>query len=386
MQQQPRLKTVPRVSASEFAEYLRRIPSEPAIVLGGMEDWKHQGRWPVEHLAARLQDDWVMVAASEGQRFNYSVEEADGIGNKGFAGEIMAFAEARKLICGETPTARHYYLMQRSIPDEFPQLMPDIAVPGWIEHEQLSTNLWFGSAGNVTPLHFDVSNNLFAQLHGRKRMLLFAPHDTPYLSPYPVESNMRHVSHVDAESPDAVRFPAYAHATPVSLELDAGELLFLPAYWWHQVRSLTVSISVNFWWQPTLEQSLKPNALRELPGLFDQDGLRGFRDAELTPNGLDFATAAAILLDAECRNAAVIVAAAAVREALTKACGPLKPDEHAAQWQTLIEVWKSRQESTKSNAGFETLQRHLPECLNDPEYIPPHEAVAAIVQLAGDIA
>jgi jumonji domain-containing protein 7 len=351
-----------------------------------MSDWKHQGRWPVEHLAARLENDWVMVAASDGQRFNYSVEEADGVGNKGFAGEIMAFAEARKLICGETLADRHYYLMQRSIPDEFPQLMPDIVVPRWIEDEQLSINLWFGSAGNVTPLHFDVSNNLFAQLHGCKRMVLFSPHDTPYLSPYPVQSNMRHVSNVDAESPDTNLFPAYAHAAPISLELNAGELLFLPAYWWHQVRSLTASISINFWWQPTLEQSLKPNALRELPGQFKADGLRGFRDAELTPNGLDFATAAAILRDAECRNAAVLVAAAAVTEALTKAVGTPKDARHDEQWwQALFEAWKSRPEAAASSAGFETLQRYLPECLDNPEYVPPHEAVRTIVQLASEL-
>jgi ribosomal protein L16 Arg81 hydroxylase len=32
--------------------------------------------------------------------------------------------------------------------------------------------------------------------------------------------------------------------------LEAGELLYLPPGWWHHVRSLGVTISVNTWWAP----------------------------------------------------------------------------------------------------------------------------------------
>jgi hypothetical protein len=27
-----------------------------------------------------------------------------------------------------------------------------------------------------------------------------------------------------------------------------GELLYIPRFWWHQVRSLDFSVSVNYWW------------------------------------------------------------------------------------------------------------------------------------------
>ena len=110
--------------------------------------------------------------------------------------------------------------------------------------------LWTGPAGTLSVLHFDRAHNLFAQLYGQKKWILFPPEDAKYLYwPSPnLRREMMQFSPVDAERPAMARFPLFAKATPIEIILKPGELLFLPAAWWHQVRSLTPSISLNFFW------------------------------------------------------------------------------------------------------------------------------------------
>jgi hypothetical protein len=54
-------------------------------------------------------------------------------------------------------------------------------------------------------------------------------------------------SGVDFVAPDLARHPAYADARPQVVTLRAGDALFLPEGWWHQVDSDGTTIAVNFW-------------------------------------------------------------------------------------------------------------------------------------------
>ncbi|KAJ1619721.1 hypothetical protein T492DRAFT_889889 [Pavlovales sp. CCMP2436] len=48
-------------------------------------------------------------------------------------------------------------------------------------------------------------------------------------------------------APDLKRFPLFASAEYLELLLAPGDVLFLPQGHWHYVRSLSTSVSVNFW-------------------------------------------------------------------------------------------------------------------------------------------
>ena len=54
-------------------------------------------------------------------------------------------------------------------------------------------------------------------------------------------------SAVAVEDPDLKRFPEFAKATAFDVILGPGDFVFIPARCWHYVRSLTASISLNFW-------------------------------------------------------------------------------------------------------------------------------------------
>lgn len=171
-----------------------------------------------------------------------------------------------------------YYFMQQSIPKNFPELARDLVVPKWVDASQITEqNLWFGGSGNVTPLHYDAANNFLAQICGKKRVTLFDPMQTAKIYPFPITAKTPNMSYVNIEEPDFDRFPEFRSAQPIELVLGAGDLLFLPAYWWHHVRSLEVSISVNFWWDPSPQQHLVPAALRMIPAMYEQDRLASLR-------------------------------------------------------------------------------------------------------------
>ncbi len=105
---------------------------------------------------------------------------------------------------------------------------------------------WLGPAGTVTPLHCDYDDNVFAQLWGSKRICLAPPHHDEFL--YPSEANaILFGSPFDPEAPDYERFPLARHAAVIDCTVGPGDMLYVPAGWYHQVRSLTFSLSSNRW-------------------------------------------------------------------------------------------------------------------------------------------
>ncbi len=105
---------------------------------------------------------------------------------------------------------------------------------------------WIGPAGTVTPLHSDFDDNIFAQVWGTKRIFLAPPHHDEFL--YIREANpVLFGSPFDPEAPDFDRYPLARQATMIEVIVQPGDMLYVPAGWYHQVRALTFSLSSNRW-------------------------------------------------------------------------------------------------------------------------------------------
>jgi len=87
------------------------------------------------------------------------------------------------------------------------------------------------------------------QVSGRKKVILIPPEQSDLVY-YPCREFGRnlHFSPVEAERPDLDRHPRFARATPWEVTVQPGDMLFIPAAWWHYLRALEPSISLNFWW------------------------------------------------------------------------------------------------------------------------------------------
>jgi hypothetical protein len=81
---------------------------------------------------------------------------------------------------------------------------------------------------------------------GSKRFLLYPPHNAGFL--YLKQANPALAgSPFDPDAPDYAAFPLARQARQIECVVQAGELLFLPAGWFHHVRAETFSLSANRW-------------------------------------------------------------------------------------------------------------------------------------------
>jgi hypothetical protein len=143
---------------------------------------------------------------------------------------------------GETPA----YMGNNIVPEK---LLTLIRFPDYFERQRfISPRIWIGPKGTLTPLHRDDTDNLFAQVWGQKSFILAAPHHRAALGTWSTSpKGGLDGCDFNPDAPDYQRFPAARDVPFLRVVLQAGDLLFLPEGWFHQVQSVSTSLSVNFW-------------------------------------------------------------------------------------------------------------------------------------------
>jgi tRNA wybutosine-synthesizing protein 5 len=174
--------------------------------------------------------------------------------------QVMKFSEFidRLLLVHSEDKKMHYYLRsiginpRKEVSDvwkAFPGLESMFTLPEVIESllsaRYFSSVLRISSADTQLWTHYDVMDNLLFQLHGRKRVTFFPPTDVGYLY---MEGSSSKV--IDIDYPDLKRFPLFSRARPISCFLEPGDILYIPALWFHNVLSLDEpSIAINYFWK-----------------------------------------------------------------------------------------------------------------------------------------
>ncbi|HZU82322.1 MAG TPA: cupin-like domain-containing protein [Polyangiaceae bacterium] len=235
-------------SREEFAELA--AGRRPLLFPRAVEDWPAVSKWTQDYLRSRIGPKELTVTVSSREVFEGDLEKGhyhcDQMHNMTFD----AFLDG----ISETPS-RHYNLHRQNLETTLPELYADVRVPGIIpDRGFLLPALWMGPRGSVTQLHHDFADNLFAQVRGRKRVLLADPQQEGafYRFPYRTygERSSWHLSLVKTSlSPDLASFPDFAGVELYDFEMSPGDLLYMPAFWWHEIHALDQpTISISFWW------------------------------------------------------------------------------------------------------------------------------------------
>ena len=100
----------------------------------------------------------------------------------------------------------------------------------------------FGQRGIIAEAHFDAVRNFIALLRGRKRYVLLPPEECGELLLMTEGAAARHTA-ADWTTPEGIAAVGAARALEVVLE--PGDVLYLPAFWFHFIVSLETNAVCN---------------------------------------------------------------------------------------------------------------------------------------------
>ncbi|XP_077998374.1 uncharacterized protein LOC144451416 [Glandiceps talaboti] len=218
-------------SADFYKNYIKK--SRPLLIKGGGNRWPAVDLWPDEE---------------------YLLENF---------GEEVFRVDLRKVWDDKHPPRMNMYMKDFLdiykkkdiyLDSPFPRsgMLHDAFVPTVLECEELfakvdSASLLFSSGNTSYVFHQDGYENIITLIAGQKTFLIAHPKDghKVYANQF---TTMPGLSPIEPEKVDLVKFPKVADLDYYEVHMEAGDQLYIPIYWWHQVRSYKApNIAISLW-------------------------------------------------------------------------------------------------------------------------------------------
>jgi hypothetical protein len=235
------------------AEVMTR--GEPGVLRGIARDWPMLAGGTVAAAAAELERfdagrsaEVFVGAPAIGARYHYD----DTLAGFNFDRRTMPFRDALAAILATAGQDDRPSLYMGSLTAEtfFPGIEPSVRLP--FVPASVRPRFWIGHASTVA-CHYDTMDNVACVAAGRRRFTLFPPDAIGDLYVGPIDHTMagQPVGLAVGSAPGDPRYPLFERARDraIVVELEAGDALYLPKLWWHQVEATgDVNILVNYWW------------------------------------------------------------------------------------------------------------------------------------------
>ncbi|MFH9062491.1 cupin-like domain-containing protein [Streptomyces coeruleorubidus] len=222
--------------ASEEAPATRVRTSTPTVFRAAAATWPAVREWSFPYLASLAPGLPVQLVAgnreTERTRFTTST-----LGS--YLGSLTREAHP-----DEVPA----YLKEFDLLKEFPQLRADLRSRELFPSGTIrSSATWIGPSRARTGLHCDLLDNLAVQIMGTKRFYLARP------------------GTVKQAGKESRKYDAWARLSLIGAEelaagqddgdffvadLEPGDVLYVPAYWWHEVVNLTPGVLLSGFFGP----------------------------------------------------------------------------------------------------------------------------------------
>ncbi len=325
------------------------IPHIPLIVRGLFLEDDNYDRWNLDFLLSAVKDVEREVPMTIFEKRENKHEQFFKSGSG-----MLADLKTALTLANSDPEAngKYYNLLETKIPE----LIHQIAIPDYLKDKTNSDEgqLWIGN-GNITATHFDVFNNFYFQIKGKKIFYLYDP--ASYFFLYPMGSNNTEI--FDIENIDFTRYPLARKIKPIKVKLSPGDFLFLPSFWWHQVESEGPYISLNYWGYPRIDECLcypgyyeivKHFEMGVLIQMYEKCNKSGFEGYSLTD-------AAELFLYHGCNWGAYMIGMSLLQQELSGLCEmySLEPDKSIIDRTANLIERSNRQEVNLNNITFENI-------------------------------
>ncbi len=233
-------------------------PTTPLVVRGAASSWLAAAPWTRDWFAETSGDTTIKIRAFfEGETvpscgFDATVREyaaylhtGDGSAFRervaGLSGAVGRDVSTAAFNCGSIPVGE----LDPSCAEGIDlTVLPDL---GTSVLDDTIVHYWIGTAGSSIGLHRDGYFGWLVQLRGRKLATLLAPDQRRWLA-LPAWNAI--YSPVDVHDETMERHPRFRHASCHRATLEPGDALYIPCWWFHELRSLDDdTTSVNVWFR-----------------------------------------------------------------------------------------------------------------------------------------
>lgn len=261
-----RLEAVAEIPAAAVAAAAAAVGGRPFVVRAGVAAWPAVAKWGPAYLRATVGHRTVPVevgvggggvaAAGKGgggagaavtERLALLSEVLDGMVEPPAATAAVAADPAAD---AAAPAPPPLYMAQHPLLEQLGSLAADVHPPPWVPPNRplVGVHAWVGPPRTHTRLHTDTADNALAQVAGVKVVRLVDPRHTSCLAVPAGDGARGNVAGVDDLVHPAGSGAAAVAAVPYGrVVLRAGDVLHIPAGWWHDVRSVGAAVSVNYW-------------------------------------------------------------------------------------------------------------------------------------------
>jgi hypothetical protein len=249
------MKSIPRrtglTETSFIEEHVK--PNQPVIVTDAQASWRAPREWGPRYLAEKVGDMEVQVYDNlftllDVERLDAylarNFDKPDGVVSneyvRGYARfKDLDFAWSDSLFLGLAPDWGHPYFFPH---DSFvlPRAPKGHAISP-VSDIFPYKGIFISGRGARTRLHRDPfgTEAMLCQFYGEKQLLMFEPRHA--------DKVMSNGQCVDPAAVDDLQFPSFKGLAPTFEDaLRPGEILFIPGGWFHDVLSLSDSISITW--------------------------------------------------------------------------------------------------------------------------------------------
>jgi hypothetical protein len=232
-----RRRAIDRVTNIDPIDFRRHYfaADTPVVIAGAGASWP-AANWTHAMLGSRYEQTSVRLLSA-------APNEAKGRPGEGRDATYAEIAES--MDAGGDLYARFSGIMH-----QHPELVDDVDVEWFrtMRDDHRSFENWgffMGGAGTGTGLHSSIAPNLFYEVTGRKRWWIYPAAAAPFFAP-PAKCSPYFYSEVDVSDPQ--KWPIARCVPGWIADLEPGDVLYVPAFAWHQVHNPTATVAVGYRW------------------------------------------------------------------------------------------------------------------------------------------